>query len=54
MEIWILAALLGLGLAAATGLRTFLPLLMLSAAVHFGWFGIVLNESMQWIGSSAA
>ena len=54
VEIWILAALLGLGLAAATGLRTFLPLLMLSAAVHFGWFGIVLNESMQWIGSSAA
>ncbi|WP_068161429.1 DUF4126 domain-containing protein [Rhodococcus phenolicus] len=54
MEIWILAALLGLGLAAATGLRTFLPLLMLGAAVHFELFGIVLNESMQWIGSPAA
>lgn len=54
MDMWILAALLGLGLAAATGLRTFLPLLMLSAAVHFELFGIVLNESMQWVGSTGA
>lgn len=54
MDTWILAALLGLGLAAATGLRTFLPLLMLSAAVHFELFGITVNESMQWVGSSGA
>ncbi len=46
--------LLGLGLAAATGLRTFLPLLLLSAAVHFELFGVVLNESMQWLGSTSA
>jgi len=32
MESWILPALLGLGLAASTGLKTFLPLLMLAAA----------------------
>ena len=54
MDTWILAALLGLGLAAATGLRTFLPLLLLSAAVHFELFGVVLNESMQWLGSTSA
>lgn len=54
MDTWILAATLGLGLAAATGLRTFLPLLMLSAAVHFELFGIALNESMQWVGSTGA
>ncbi|MEE2032587.1 DUF4126 domain-containing protein [Rhodococcus chondri] len=54
MDTWLLAALLGLGLAAATGLRTFLPLLMLSAAVHFELFGITLGESMQWVGSTGA
>ena len=54
MDTWLLAALLGLGLAAATGLRTFLPLLMLGTAVHFGLFGIALNESMQWVGSTGA
>ncbi|ATQ31139.1 DUF4126 domain-containing protein [Rhodococcus ruber] len=54
MDTWLLAALLGIGLAAATGLRTFLPLLMLGTAVHFGLFGIALNESMQWVGSTGA
>ncbi|MFD4291678.1 DUF4126 domain-containing protein [Rhodococcus sp. NPDC058505] len=54
MDTWVLPALLGLGLAAATGLRTFLPLLMLSAAAHFGWFGISLGESFAWVGSGAA
>ncbi|MBD8504898.1 DUF4126 domain-containing protein [Hoyosella sp. G463] len=54
MDTWILAAFLGLGLAAATGLRTFLPLLMLSAVAHFGWLGISLSESFAWLGSSAA
>ncbi len=54
MDTWLLAVLLGLGLAAATGLRTFLPLLMLSAAVHFELFGIVVGDSMQWVGSTAA
>lgn len=54
MEIWILPALLGLGLAAATGLKTFLPLLMLSVAVRFDLFGIGLNETVAWLDSDAA
>ncbi|MFN3538392.1 MAG: DUF4126 domain-containing protein [Brevundimonas sp.] len=52
--VWVVPALLGLGLAASTGLRTFLPLLMLSLAARFGWFGIELNEQMQWLHSDAA
>ncbi len=54
MDTWVLPAMLGLGLAAASGMRTFLPLLMLSAAVHFELFGITVGESMQWIGSTGA
>lgn len=54
MDTWVLPAMLGLGLAAASGMRTFLPLLMMSAAVHFELFGITLGESMQWVGSTAA
>lgn len=54
METWVLPAMLGLGLAAAAGLRAFLPLLMLSAAVHFELLGVTLNESMRWLGSTGA
>src|SRR5262245_12715853 len=54
MDTWVLPALLGLGLSAATGFRTFLPLLMLSAAARFDLFGIDLNHSFAWIGSTAA
>lgn len=54
METWVLPAMLGLGLAAASGMRTFLPLLMLSAAVKFELFGITLGESMRWVGSTGA
>ena len=53
-QIWVIPALLGLGLAASTGLRTFLPLLMLALAARFGWFGVELNEQMQWLHSDAA
>ena len=45
-QTWLLPALLGLGLASATGLRTFLPLLMLALAVKFGLFGLELNLSL--------
>ena len=48
------AVLLGLGLAASTGLNTFLPLLMLAGAAHFQLFGINLNGSFAWLGSEAA
>lgn len=49
LQTWVLPALLGLGLASATGLRTFLPLLMLALAARFGLFGIQLNEQMDWL-----
>lgn len=54
METWVLPALLGLGLAAASGFRTFLPLLMLSGAAHFELLGIDLNSSFDWVGSTGA
>jgi len=54
MQEWILPALLGLGLAAATGLRTFLPLLMLSLVARLGWFGVDLNPQFAWLGSTGA
>ena len=49
LQTWVLPGLLGLGLASATGLRTFLPLLMLALAARFGLFGIDLNEQMSWL-----
>jgi len=43
---------LGIGLAAATGFRLFLPLLVLSVAA---WTGHVnLNENFAWLGTPAA
>ncbi|WP_197272448.1 DUF4126 domain-containing protein [Brevundimonas sp. AAP58] len=49
LQTWVLPVLLGLGLASATGLRTFLPLLMLALAAKFGLFGIELNDRMAWL-----
>lgn len=54
LQTWVLPALLGLGLASATGLRTFLPLLMLALAARFQLFGVQLNEQMAWLGSIPA
>lgn len=51
MQTWILPALLGLGLASATGLRTFLPLLMLALAARFEVFGVRLIDQMDWLVS---
>jgi hypothetical protein len=51
---WILPALLGLGLAAAAGLRAFLPLLLLALAAKFQLFGIDLNDKAAWLSSDAA
>jgi hypothetical protein len=51
METWILPALLGVGLAAATGFRTFLPLLMLGLAARFQLFGTDLAPAMAWLES---
>lgn len=54
METWILPALLGVGLAAATGFRTFLPLLMLGLAAKFQLFGMQLADAMSWLDSTPA
>lgn len=51
LQTWVLPALLGLGLASATGLRTFLPLLMLAVAAKFELFGVRLIDQMDWLGS---
>ena len=49
-----LAALLGLGLSASTGLNTFLPLLLLSAAARFDVAGIELGQRFDWLSSDTA
>lgn len=50
----VLAALLGLGLSASTGLNTFLPLLLLSAAARFNIAGIELGQRFDWLSSDVA
>src|SRR6476661_3777818 len=47
-----LSVALGIGLAAATGFRLFLPLLVLSGAAYTGH--VSLNESFAWLGTPAA
>ena len=51
IETWILPALMGIGLAASAGLRTFLPLLLISLAARFELFGFEPNGAMAWLGS---
>jgi hypothetical protein len=48
----VISIFLGIGLAASTGFRVFLPLFALSLASYFGIWD--LNESWSWIGSLAA
>ena len=48
----IFSVFLGIGLAAASGFRVFLPLLVLSLASYYNF--IPLNESWTWVGSLAA
>ena len=43
---------LGIGLAAATGFRLFLPLLVLSVAAYTGH--VNLNDGFAWLGTPAA
>lgn len=50
----ILALLLGVGLSASTGLNTFLPLLLLSAAARFHIAGIELGTKFEWLTSDVA
>lgn len=51
---YISIALLGLGLAASSGLNTFLPLLVLALAAKMHLFGVQLNGSFAWLASDAA
>lgn len=51
---WLLIACIGMGLAASSGLNTFLPLLMLSVAAKYSLFGIHLSESYMWLVSDTA
>jgi len=48
----LLAVCAGLGLSAACGFRVFVPLLIMSIAVHSGHLGV--SQSMAWIGSTPA
>ena len=43
---------LGIGLAAATGFRIFLPLLLAGLAARLGW--IPLNDGFTWLASTPA
>ncbi len=43
---------LGIGLAASSGFRVFLPLFALSLSAYFGWWP--LNDNWQWLASPAA
>lgn len=51
MEIF-LSLLVGLGLAAAAGLRVFVPLLLVGLAQRFDY--LVLSEGFEWMGTDAA
>ena len=48
----IISILLGIGLAASSGFRLFVPLFVLSLATHFGY--IPVGDSFTWIGSITA
>lgn len=50
----VLAALLGLGLSASTGLNTFLPLLLFAGAARFNIAGIELGQRFDWLTSDVA
>src|SRR4028119_1744513 len=51
---YISIGLLGLGLAASSGLNTFLPLLVLALAAKMNLFGVQLNGSFAWLASDVA
>ena len=53
-SVWLEALLslgVGVGLAAAAGLRVFLPLLLLGSAARLGW--IPLTDGFGWLASGA-
>lgn len=44
---YVISAFIGIGLAAASGFRVFLPMFAVSLASYMGW--IPMNESFQWL-----
>jgi len=49
---YLLSLFVGVGLAAATGFRVFLPIFFLSLGTYMGW--IPANDSFAWIGTLPA
>jgi len=49
---WLTAVAIGIGLAAATGFRVFLPLLIAGAAAH--WGVLPLADGFQWLSTTGA
>ena len=49
---YVISIFVGIGLAAATGFRVFLPMFAVSLASYFHW--IPANESFQWLASLPA
>lgn len=47
---WVVSITLGIGLAAASGLRVFLPLLVAGLAAHAGWIG--LSDHFAWLDNT--
>ncbi len=47
---YVLSAFIGIGLAAASGFRVFLPLFAVSLASYMGW--IPMNENFQWLSGT--
>jgi uncharacterized protein DUF4126 len=47
-----LSVALGVGLAAATGFRVFVPLLVLSVSAH--WGHLPLSQGFAWLGTTSA
>jgi uncharacterized membrane protein len=52
MSGYALSIVLGIALAAATGFRVFLPLLVVSAASYTGH--LTLDDDFTWLGTSSA
>ncbi|KNB62051.1 DUF4126 domain-containing protein [Chryseobacterium sp. Hurlbut01] len=49
---YVLSAFIGIGLAAASGFRVFLPMFVVSLASYFHW--IPMSESFEWLSSLPA
>lgn len=46
---YVLSAFIGIGLAAATGFRVFLPMFAVSLASYMGWIDVIHNSSLSWM-----